>query len=246
MDKTIYIWEKERMKIWENHKNSIKQLSNEEIEHIFLPLKKIHSWKQDIFGLLEETIQYIHKLVKKEKMWNEYIRENFWNLSARDILSRGKTFYMNTCLDYVLVTIEALKKTWIKDIGFIIDELQCPENFYKLHFGIEIAYQWETYYIDYRAKNDVFIGKWKFESKYQDKGESIVNTIKINDDDFFSDDNLPKLIERWLLPFKYFDPKSLDMLKKKLQSDNSEDERKNFIQEIGNIEKPNIIKKNTH
>jgi hypothetical protein len=35
------------------------------------------------------------------------------------------------------------------------------------------------------------------------------------------------------------------MLKKKLQSDNSEDERKNFIQEIGNIEKPNIIKK-TH
>ncbi len=226
------------------HNDTIREIGQNEIEEIFSPLKQIHAWKQNMFDFLQETIQYIHKLVKKEKMENTYIRDNLWSLSTREILSRGKTFYMNPCLDYVLVTMEALKKSGIKNTIFVVDELACPGNFYKLHFGIEIPHEWENYYIDYRTKNDVFIGKGNFESKYHNKGEIRVNTIKINAHDISLDDSLPKLIERWLLSFKYFDPRILDILKQKLQADNSEDERKNFRKEIGDIEKPNIFKEN--
>lgn len=40
---------------------------------------------------------------------------------------------------------------------------------YKIHFGVEIPHQGKTYYIDYRTNNDVYLGKGKFESKYDYK-----------------------------------------------------------------------------
>lgn len=199
----------------------IKKLGNDEIEQMFLPVKHINWWQQNFFDFLKKMISHIHILVKKERMENDYIDKNLGKLSAREILSNGKVFYMNPCLDFVLVTIEWLKKTEIEKIDFIVDELICPWNVCKLHFGIEILYQWTIHYIDHRSKNDVFIGKWNFQSTYSDKWESVDNTIKINANEVFTDDNVYSLINKWLLPFKLFDPEILKMLTEKLKHDNT-------------------------
>ncbi|MFA7298879.1 MAG: hypothetical protein WC010_04520 [Candidatus Absconditabacterales bacterium] len=199
----------------------IKKLGNDEIEQMFLPVKHINGGQQNFFDFLKKMISHIHILVKKERMENDYIDKNLGKLSAREILSNGKVFYMNPCLDFVLVTIEGLKKTEIEKIDFIVDELICPGNVCKLHFGIEILYQGTIHYIDHRSKNDVFIGKGNFQSTYSDKGESVDNTIKINANEVFTDDNVYSLINKGLLPFKLFDPEILKMLTEKLKHDNT-------------------------
>ena len=71
-------------------------------------------------------IKHISNLVKKERMENEYIDNHMGKLSAREILSNGKVFYMNPCLDFVIVTLEGLKKSGIEDTKLVIDELSCP------------------------------------------------------------------------------------------------------------------------
>lgn len=223
----------------------IQQLGNEEIEQLFVPLKNIDRKKQDFIKFLECIIHHIHTLIKKERLENEYIENHLGKLSARQLLSTGKTFYMNPCLDFVLVTIEWLKKTWIEWTKLIIEELKCPWNWFKLHFGIEVANNGDDYHIDYRTKNDVFLGKGKFESDYKDKWEQIVNTIKINANNISTDDNIYTLIEKWLASFKFFDPKILEMLKEKLKKDNNIDQRKNwFVKNVKNIHQPEIFFKN--
>lgn len=223
----------------------ITELGNDEIEKLFAPLKNIDYSKEEIFDFLKKVIEHIHTLIKKEKVENEYIDTCFGKLSARKILSNGKIFYMNPCVDFVLVTIEGLKKSACKNIKLIVDELQCPWNIYKIHLGIEVNHEWKTYYIDYKSKNDVCIWAWKFKSKYEDKEETTVNTIEIEGKNVSTDDTLYDLIEKWVLPFKFFDPRILDMLKAKLKQDNTEEERKSFLTKIGNPNKANIyIEKN--
>jgi len=195
---------------------------------MFLPVKHINWWQQNFFDFLKKIIGHIHLLVKKERMENDYIDKNLGKLSAREILSNGKVFYMNPCLDFVLVTIEWLKKTGIENVNFIVDELICPWNICKLHFGIEIPHQWKNYYIDYRSGNEVFIWEWNFESKYNNKWESVANTIKIDVNEISTDDNVYELMNRWLLPFKLFDPRVLKMLAEKLKQDNTPEKFEQF------------------
>lgn len=219
----------------------ICELGNDEIENLFTPLKnKIN--EENIFEFLKNIIEHIHKLVKKEKMENEYIDKHLWNLSARELLSRGKTFYMNPCLDFVLVTIEWLKRTGIKDTRFVIEELQCPGNRFKLHFGVEICINEDIYHIDHRTKNMVIIGKGKFESDYTEKWESVAHTIHIDANHITPDDTIHTLIEKWLIPLKFFDTKILEILKEKLKKDNNEEQRENwFVSQVKDIHKPEII-----
>lgn len=208
--------------------NNIQILSNQDIEKLFTPLKDKKTQEKDFFSFLEAMIIHISNLIKKEKMGNEYIDKHMGKLSAREILSNGKIFYMNPCLDLVMVTLEGLKRSGIENIQLVIDELECPWNIYKLHFGIEILHQEEIYYIDYRTNNDVYLGKGNFKSKYQYKGESIINTIKINAQEISSDDNIHNLIEKWLLQFKNFNSRILTLLKEKLKHDNTPEQYERF------------------
>lgn len=219
-----------------------KTLTSQEIQEIFASLKSTEIEENDFFSFLKKIVNHIHYLVKKEKLDNEYIDNNLGNVSARQILTTGKTFYMNPCLDFVLVTIEGLKRIGIKDTSFVIEELQCPGNQYKLHFGVDIPYQGENYYIDYRTKNDVFLGKGNFQSNYADKNEQVANIIKIDAEDMWSDDTIYTLIEKKLLKFKFFDPKVFDMLKEKLKKDNTNEQRENwFVSKVKNIHQAEIF-----
>ena len=225
--------------------NSSTQLKNNEIEELFIPLKNGNVWKHDFFLFLKKIVEHIHRLIKKERLDNEYIENKLGKTSARELLSTGKTFYMNPCLDFVLVTIEGLKRIGIQEVKFVIEELKCPWNLYKLHFGIDIPHQGEKYYIDYRSKNDVFLGKGDFESNYADKGEHVENIIRIDADHIWTDDNIYTLMDKKLIEFKFFDPKIFDMLKKKLKKDNTEEERKRwFVSQVKDIEKPEIFIEN--
>lgn len=226
---------KDKEKIWENtekrikhHISDIHTLNNQEIENIFMPFKDKEIQEKDFFGFLENMIKHISNLVKKERMENQYIDNHMGKLSAREILSNGKVFYMNPCLDFVIVTLEGLKKSGIEDTKLVIDELSCPWNMYKIHFGVEIPHQGKTYYIDYRTNNDVYLGKGKFESKYDYKWESVANTIKVDAKDISSDDTIYDLVGRWLLPLKYFNRKILTLLQEKLKHDNTPEQYEFF------------------
>lgn len=222
--------------------HTIRQLWNDEIEQLFTPLKQTTSPNENIFGFLKEVIEHTHKLIKKERMENEYIDKYRGKLSARELLSQGKTLYMNPCLDLVLVTIEGLKKIGIQDIGFVVEELQCPGNRYKLHFGIEITIQWKTYHIDYRTKNTVYVGAGKFKSDYMEKWEKVANTIYIPADQISADDTIYTLINTWKISFNFFDQRILDMLREKLKKDNNDEQWEQwFLSHIKNIDKPEII-----
>lgn len=223
-----------------------KNIGNQEIEDLFIPLKKINCWEKEFLEFLQELVQHIHKLIKKQRVENEYIDTKVGKLSARELLSEGKTFYMNPCLDFVLVTIEGLKRIGIEEIKLVVDELQCSWGFYRIHFGIEIKKE-EVYYIDYRTKNDVFLGKGEFKSNYIEKGENVVNSIKVEAGNISTDDNIYNLIERGLCKFKKFNLQILDLIKEKWKSDNSPEERKNwFADKVKDIYTPEIyIKHNT-
>ncbi len=228
-----------------NEEKNTKQLSNQQIEKLFTSLKTKEVDQEDFFIFLQKVVHHIHDIVRKEKMDNEYIDNKMGNVSAREILSAGKTLYMNPCLDYVLVTIEALKRIGIKDIYFVVNELHCPGNWYKLHFGIEIIHDGEKYYIDYRSKNDVYLGKDSFSSKYEEKWEHMVNTIRIDADNIETDDTISSLMDKKLIQFRFFNPKTLDIIKAKLKNDNTEQERQEwFVAQVKHIHKPEIFIEN--
>ncbi len=243
MKQTPWGWEnviKYPQKVTRVNQN-IPHLDDEEIKKLFTPITHINTDNQDVFVLLQKVIQHIHNLVKKEKTDNEYIEKHMGKLSARNILATGKTSYMNPCLDFVLVTIEWLKRSWIKDINLVIDELETQWWPHKIHFGIELRNKWTTYYIDYRFKNNVFIGKGDFESKYQEKWERVANKIKINSKYISIDDNMYTLVDKWLVLFKFFDIKILNILKQKLQNDNTDDQRIQwFVNQVKDIHQAEI------
>lgn len=243
--KTNVLWKEDAWEAKWSKTNIIQQLKNEEIENIFAPLKNANANKKDFSLFLTEVVNHVFTLIKKDKVENEYIENKLGKLSAREILSDGKTCYMNPCLDFVLVTIEALKKSGISDTKLIVEELACPGNRYKIHFGIEIPHQGETYHIDYRSKNDVFLGKWKYQSDYTDKWEKIVNKINIDAKEIWTDDNIYSLIDKKVLNFKFFDPKILGMLKEKLKKDNTPEEYQNwFVAQVKDITRPEIFIEN--
>jgi len=243
------IWQEsapnENQEIWntkskEGHRHTIKKIGNDEIEKLFIPFNT--SWNKDIFSFLKDIVHHIHKLLKKERFENEEIENNFAKHSARELLTVGKTFYMNPCLDFVLVTIEWLKRTGIENIQFIVEELQCPWHWFKLHFGIELKRQGKNYYIDYREKNNVFLWEGSFISKYKNKWEEIVHSIRADAKDISVDDNIYTLMEKKIITFKKFDPKLLDILKERLKRHNSPEERKRwFVEKVKNIHEPEIF-----
>lgn len=224
----------------EVHKKAIKQIGNDEIDNLFFPLTK--PWNKDIYLFLQEVVHYIHKLLKKERFENDYIEKNFGKLSARELLTEGKTFYMNPCLDFVLVTIEGLKRTGIENIQFIVEELECPWDGFKLHFGIEVSREGKNYYIDYRWQNNVFLGEWNFISKYKEKGESVIHNIKVDAKNISVDDNIYTLIDKGIVNFKKFDPKFLEVIKERLKKHNGPEQRTRwFVKVVKDIHQPEIF-----
>ena len=220
-----------------------KNIGNDEIKALFFPLTK--NWDKDIFDFLKNMVFFIHKILKKERFENEYIEKNFAKLSARELLTEGKTFYMNPCLDFVLVTIEGLKRTGIENIKFIVEELQCPGNGFKVHFGIELIREGKNYYIDYRSMNNVFLWQGNFMSNYEYKGETIAHSIKIDAKNISVDDNIYTLMERWIIQFKNLNMEVLAMLKEKLKKHNKPEQWDRwFVSAVEDINKPEIFLEN--
>ena len=229
-------WEQE---IIEEQNQTIRKIGNDEIEKLFVPINTW--WGRNISDVLKEIVQYVHKLLKKVRFENEYLDKHFGKLSARELLSRGKTFYMNPCLDFVLVTIEWLKRTGIDNIQFIAEELKCPWDLFKVHFGIEIEHQTKKYYIDYRGKNDVFLGEGNFRSKYEKKWEKIINSIRVNAKDISVDDNIYSLMEKWVIKFKKFNSSWLEQLTEKIKKHNVPEQRQHNLAGVKNIEEAEIF-----
>ena len=245
MNKALWTWKdipdiNPEEPIWANS-DIPPHLNDEAANNLFAPVQNINSDDQDIFSLLKKVIQHMHSLVKKVKTDNTYIEKHMGKLSARNILARGKTSYMNPCLDFVLVTIEWLKRAWIEDIQFVIDELEWTWWPHKIHFGIELIHKGTPYYVDYRFKNNVFIGKGNFDSSYQEKWENVVNKIKVDAKNISIDDNMYALVDKWLVQFKFFDINVLDMLKQKLQQNNTDEQRTQwFVNQVRDIHQADI------
>ncbi|MCX6825488.1 MAG: hypothetical protein NTY80_04705 [candidate division SR1 bacterium] len=218
----------------------IKTMGNDEINNVFLPLTVANN--DDIFEFLKGVIHHIHKILKKDKFENEYIENRFGKLSTRELISEGKTFYMNPCLDFVLVTVEGLKRSGLKNILFIIEELACPGGSHKLHFGIEIKKEDKNYYVDYRGQNNVFLGEGKFASKYEHKGEKSMHKIKIDAQNISIDDNIHTLMNRGIVQFKNFNPASFETMKEKLKRHNTPKQRTDgFVNQVNHIHQPEIF-----
>ena len=119
------------------HKNKLKELTDEELGEIFKHFPKIKKNKLQtpaFIQFLKDIVQHVHSILKKEQFDNEYIDKYFAKLSTRNLLTQGKTFYMTACLDFVLITLESLKRSGIEDIHLVINEIQTPENNFKVHF----------------------------------------------------------------------------------------------------------------
>ena len=130
----------------------------------------------------------------------------------------------------------------MENVQLIIEELQSQWNVFKLHFGVEVVRKGNNYYIDYRSKNNVFLGKWKFVSKYEDRGESVVHNIKVDAKNISVDDNIYTLVEKGIVTFKNFDPKFLDLIKKKLKNQNSPEQRTGwFVAQVRDIHELEIF-----
>lgn len=245
MDKEIYtVWEQrkeKKSKIW-----TTTLLTNTEIDRLFTPLKKGEINKENTITTLTNIVKHTHKILKKERFENSFIDKNFSKQTTRELLTTGKTFYMNPCLDFVLVTIEWLKKSGFENIQFIMEELECPQNIYKVHFGIEVTIKNNPYYIDYIGKNDVHIGKWKFASNFEHKGETVVNTTKTDAKNISLDDTLYSLVEKKVIHPKNFKINELlETFKTRLKKHNTiENRNRGFVEKVKNIHEPEIFIEN--
>lgn len=243
---------KEIQSAWEQTKEDknmlwkAKRLTNKEIDTIFSPLKKADINEENILNFLKELVEHTHKILKKERFENNYIEKKFSKQSTRELLSTGKTFYMNPCLDFVLVTIEWLKKAGVKDIQFIMEELSCPQNIYKVHFGIEITVGNCNYYIDHIGKNDVYIWKGKFASNFEHKWEKVIHTTKTDAKNISLDDTLYTLIEKKIIHPKFFKINELlETFKTRLKKHNTIENRNRwFVDKVKNIHEPEIFIEN--
>lgn len=222
--------------------NQTLLLTDEDIADIFVPHKNMAQNEENFYNFLTEIVQHIYKIVQKAKIENTDIQNNIGKSSAREILSHGKIFFLNPCLDLSLATIEWLKKSWVDNTFLVINELECPWNIYKIHFGVEIVYQQQNYYIDYKNKNNVHIGKGKFESDYKYKQEYTVNAIHIHSSNITTDDNIYDIIQKQSITLQNFDLTSLQLLQQKRVKHNNEKQRNRFRNEVDDVQKPKIYR----
>ncbi len=224
---------------------TIKALSDQEIYTILWKAKKL-SWGEnphEVFSVLSDIVYHLYTYIKKTP---KYDADAIWNLSPRQTLSKWEVFFMNTCLEYSLLTLQYMKQAWFRETKLVINELStsCPW-FYKLHFGVEWIHENQTYYIDHQRRNTVVLGQGEFVSDYSDVNESVLNTIVIPWNMISIDDTFPELCTNWFITLKYFSPKLLSIFKEKFQKDNTPEEWEHwFIKKVVHPNKPEIIIKN--
>ncbi len=220
-------------------------LSDQEIYTILWKAKKLNWWENfhEIFSVLSDIVYNLYTNIKKTP---KYDADAIWNLSPRQTLSKWEVFFMNTCLEYSLLTLQYMKQAGFKDTKLVINELSTSYPwFYKLHFGVEWIHENQTYYIDHQRRNTVVLGQGEFVSNYSDVNESVLNTIVIPWNMISIDDTFPELCTNWFITLKYFSPKLLSIFKEKFQKDNTPEEREHwFIKKVVHPNKPEIIIKN--
>lgn len=231
------------MKKWEenqDHKRK-KLLTDKEIENVFLPIISSEKTEENFIDFLKKIVNHVHKIVKKEKMDNEYIDNYVGKLSARELISNGKTFYMNPCLDLALVTIEWLKKSGIKS-KLVIQELLCTGNRITLHFWIEIILNNIHYYIDNKSRNVSIIGKGIFKNNNIDEKKEQIHISYISDENISTDDNIETLINKKLINLLFFDADIFNNMKELYKRSNTQEKREHrYKNEIKNKEYLEII-----
>ena len=216
-------------------------LSDDQLYSILEQIKKLQWWEtsKEVFSVLSDIIYRIYNNLIKTPNYNP---ENMRNLSTRQLLTQKEVFFMNTCLEYSLLTLQYMKNAWFTDTRLILHELETPYKwFYKLHFGIEWIHDQTKYYIDHQRRNTVILWKWDFKSDYTDIDENVVNIIEIDSEFIWVDDTFPDLYKRWLIDLKYFSPDLLTIFKEKFKKDNTPDERQNwFVNKVQHPYKPEI------
>ncbi len=220
-------------------------LSDQEIYTILWEAKKLNWWEhfQEVFSILSDIIYHLYTHIKKTP---QYDANDIWNLSPRQTLSKWEVFFMNTCLEYSLLTLQYMKQAWFKDTKLVINELSTPYPWlYKLHFGVEWVHEEKSYYIDHKSRNTVVVGQGNFVSDYSDINESVLNTIIIPWKMVSIDNTFPELYKNWCITLKYFSPELLSIFKEKFRKDNTPEQREYwFIKQVKHPEKPEIIIKN--
>jgi hypothetical protein len=220
-------------------------LSDDQIYFVLKQTQKLHWWEnpQEVFSVLSDIIYNVYLNLKKTPSYNP---DTIWNLSTRKLLTQKEVFFMNTCLDYSLLTLQYMKNIWFEKINFVVNELSTQYPWlYKLHFWIEWIYENKSYYIDHKNRNTVIIGQWNFVSDYSDINEPVVNTITIPWNMISIDDTFPELCKNWIINLKYFSLQLLDIFKNKFKKDNTPEEWHNwFVSMVAHPQKPEIVIKN--
>lgn len=224
---------------------AIKSLSDQEIYTILSKTKKLHWWEtpHEVFSVLSDIIYHLYTHIKKTP---KYDAEHIWNLSPRQTLTKGEVFFMNTCLEYSLLTLQYMKQAGFKQTNFVINELSTPHAWvYKLHFWVEWIHEEKAYYIDHKRRNTVILGQGEFVSDYSDIHESVLNTIIIPWNMISIDDTFPELCKNWFITLKYFSPQLLTLFKEKFKKDNTPKEWEYwFVRKVNHPNKPEIVIKN--
>lgn len=133
---------------------------------------------------------------------DDEIAEKFAKRSANKILEQGNVHYMNPCLDYTLVAYDKLRKegfhpTWIVE-EIRKDDRPCS----AVHFVIELIYEGETYYLDFKKHRQVVFSKGEYPGFGEGKETiNIIRQRKTLDPDKNMFENMPG-IETF---FDYFD-----------------------------------------
>lgn len=196
--------------------------------------------QEEVFCALEEIIFRVYTQLKKT---DQLQKDILWNRSVRELLSSGETFYMHPCIDYTLLTIEHLKRYGFENIFLMIDELETPEWYIKLHFAINISYQGHLYSIDYMSRNTVLLWKWSFRSSYKNKEEQIKKSHRIEASYITLDDKFIDIVKKADIHFHYFNVDYLEFSKQKIERDHTpENFQKWFIDLVEDPLKPKVIR----
>jgi len=181
----------------------------------------------DGLSVVYGCVSWINSNIKRNYWENERVRKVFARRSANLIKDDGDVFFMNPCLDYVLLAKDFLGSRSM-DSGIVAQEVFSKKyDIYHMHFALEFLVKGRKYFVDFAKMNTVYLGKGDFVNFNEDV--RVVQTFRIwepvdPDKDIF--ENFPEYVAK----LKHY---SIDVQIDRMLKDNSKERFDSFLQSLG-------------
>lgn len=172
----------------------------------------------------------VDEKIKRIYWTNKEIDKWFARRSAKEIINSGNTCFMNPCSDLTLVSSFIMSQKNIPHEWVIKEYLPTKDfNFNRLHFVLEFKCNNESYAIDYKTLNDVYI----YEGGYNGREDlPLAKTIRVPNKQINLNKSLHEIISNSNLGSR-LENYSLKSNLNRLKQDNSMENYNNFKQENG-------------